>query len=186
MASMDKLRKKILERGSSGILDFGRLFNIVDRNRSQSIDLNEFERCIEIFQIDIGDSEMRALFSSMDKDGSGKLSYKEFITALRPPLNAQRLSMIDQAFKVMDVTGDGVVTVEDLKLRYNVQFHPKFVSGEWTEEKCLREFLDSFDSEKNKDGVVTDQEFIDYYSGVSSFIDSDQYFEEMMRKCWKL
>ncbi|XP_033760508.1 calcyphosin-like protein [Pecten maximus] len=183
---MEKLRSKILERGSSGILGFGRLFNIVDRNRSQSIDIDEFIRCIEIFQIDMADREIRSLFSSMDKDGSGKLSYKEFITALRPPLNELRLSLIDQAFKIMDGTGDGVITVDDLKLRYNVQFHPKFVSGEWSEAQCLREFLDSFDSETNKDGLVTSDEFVDYYSGVSAFIDSDQYFEEMMRKCWQL
>ena len=70
-------------------------------------------------------------------------------------MSATRTSLVDQAFDIMDETGDGYLSVEDLKSRYTVKFHPKFVSGEWTEDQCLREFLDSFDNEKVKDGKVS-------------------------------
>lgn len=36
------------------------------------------------------------------------------------------------------------------------------------------------------DGVVTFEEFLDYYKDVSASIDSDQYFEVMMKNAWKL
>lgn len=60
-----------------------------------------------------------------------------------------------QAFRKLDKTGDGVITVDDLRGVYNVRHHPKFQNGEWTEDQIFRKFLDSFDSPNDKDGKVT-------------------------------
>jgi len=60
-----------------------------------------------------------------------------------------------QAFRKLDKTGDGVITVDDLRGVYNVRHHPKFQNGEWTEDQIFRKFLDSFDSPDDKDGKVT-------------------------------
>ena len=68
-------------------------------------------------------------------------------------MSKHRKDLIFQAFQKLDKSGDGVVTVEDLKGVYSVKKHPKYLNGEWTEEKCLRGFLDSFDSQ-DKDGKV--------------------------------
>lgn len=65
-----------------------------------------------------------------------------------------RKQVIGQAFQKLDKTGDGVVTVQDLQGVYNSKHHPKFKSGEWTEEQVFRSFLDSFDSPYEKDGKV--------------------------------
>ena len=70
-------------------------------------------------------------------------------------MSQARKSLVSQAFHKLDRVSDGNITVEDLKGVYNVKKHPKFLSGEWNEEKCLREFLDSFDAPDNKDGVVS-------------------------------
>ena len=68
-------------------------------------------------------------------------------------MSQARKTLIHQAFKKLDKSGDGVVTVEDLHGVYNVKKHPKYLSGEWSEDRCLRQFLDSFDSD-DKDGQV--------------------------------
>jgi calcyphosin len=68
-------------------------------------------------------------------------------------MNNSRKALISKAFQKLDKVADGKITVEDLKGVYNVKKHPKFLSGEWNEDRCLREFLDSFDSQ-DKDGVV--------------------------------
>jgi hypothetical protein len=68
----------------------------------------------------------------------------------------------------------------------NAKRHPKFISGEWTEEQVLRNFLDSIDTPGNPDGKVTREEFMNYYAGVSSTVDDDSYFDLMMRACYGL
>ena len=73
---------------------------------------------------------------------------------LQPPMSSARISVIGQAFKKLDRTGDGVVTVEDLRGVYNCSQHPKYKSGEWTEEQVFLTFLSSFDSPNDKDGKV--------------------------------
>uniref|UniRef100_A0ACB8F148 Uncharacterized protein n=2 Tax=Sphaerodactylus townsendi TaxID=933632 RepID=A0ACB8F148_9SAUR len=100
-------------------------------------------------------------------------------------MSEARKEVVGEAFRKLDKTGDGCVTVEDLQGVYQSQTHPKFKSGEWTEEEVLRFFLDSFDSPE-KDGKVTAEEFLDYYSGISASINSDEYFVDMVKAAWKL
>lgn len=54
----------------------------------------------------------------------------------------------------MDKTGDGVITVEDLRGVYNAKHHPKYMNGEWTEDDVFRKFLESFDTPGDADGEV--------------------------------
>jgi len=71
-------------------------------------------------------------------------------------MSKTRLEMIDKAFSKMDKTGDGVVTVEDLKLAYNVSQHPKYLSGEKTADELLKKFMDVFQpSDASKDDKVS-------------------------------
>ena len=46
--------------------------------------------------------------------------------------------------------------------------HPKVKSGEWNLEQAYQSFLDSFDDPNNRDGMVTQEEFISYYAEVNN------------------
>ena len=74
---------------------------------------------------------------------------------IQPKMNQTRKSLVTRAFNKLDKTGDGIITVEDLKGVYNVKKHKKYLNGEWTEEQCLGEFLKSFDTPNEADGQVT-------------------------------
>ena len=60
----------------------------------------------------------RELFSILDQNNDGKISYAEFLAGASDKatlLNEERLRM---AFDVMDLNGDGTVTIDEIKWRF--------------------------------------------------------------------
>jgi len=97
-----------------------------------------------------------------------------------------------RVFKNLDFIGDGELTINDLKGKFNASLHPDVKAGKRTEDEILTEFLETFEQHHNmlhganSDGKITPDEFLEYYSHVSSNIDSDAYFELIMSNAWNL
>ncbi|KAG8131173.1 hypothetical protein E2320_017727 [Naja naja] len=163
-----------------------RVFRIMDDNNSRTLDFKEFVKGLHDYAVLIDKDEAEKIFQIFDRDGNGTIDFDEFLLTLRPPMSNARKEVIMQAFRKLDKTGDGVITIEDLQGVYNVKHHPKYQNGEWSEDQVFRSFLDNFDSPYDKDGQVTNEEFMNYYAGVSASIDTDVYFIVMMKNAWKI
>lgn len=73
---------------------------------------------------------------------------------LQPEMTEDRVAVVEEAFGVLDESGDGVVTLEDVKDKYDASGHPRVQSGEATEEEILLKFLGRFEGNTKEDGKV--------------------------------
>lgn len=99
---------------------------------------------------------------------------------------------MERAFSKLDRDCNGVIEVADITGIYNAKKHPAVVEGRKTEQQVLGEFLETFETHHNvmngneRDQVVTQEEFIEYYTNISASIDDDMYFMAMMNAAWNL
>jgi Ca2+-binding EF-hand superfamily protein len=189
---MEKFRQKIVSRGGVGILGLARQFKIFDDNNSKTLDLAELTKAIRDFQVDLSPNEIKILFNILDADGCGEIKYDEFLREIRGEMNNFRRGFVDQAFSKLDIDRSGVIEFHEIASIYNCKKHPDVISGKKTEKEVYQEFMTTFQihSElkgkgKNDDNITRD-EFQEYYENISASIDRDDYFELMMKNCWKL
>lgn len=183
---LDKLREQLKKRGTKGIVGLGRKFKIMDDDNSNTVDKMEFKKGMRETNLDLSSSELEKLFNYFDKDGGGDISYDEFLNGVRGKMNERRKKMVLQAFNVLDKDGSGVVEPGDIIDVFDASKHPDVISGKKTPNEVFHEFLDTFDVGGEKDGLVTKDEFCNYYNNVSSSIDNDDYFELMIRNTWHI
>lgn len=94
----------------------------------------------------------------------------------------------------MDKDKSGQVDINDIRQTYNAKHHPDVKAGKKSEDEILNEFLDTFEdhfcdckgNEDSRDGIITMQEWLEYYNNVSMSIDNDEYFALMMNNTWNL
>lgn len=188
---MATIREKITARGAVGIRGLGRLFRIADDDGGRSIDLhNELPKLMADIGVLLNKTEISELGRMLDRDGDGSISFEEFIFKFAPPMNQNRLNIVNACFDYMDKDGSGTLTVDDLKIaRQGVDSaaastktmgkSEKMIS---TTEAVFKNLATVFD--KNGDGSVDRQEFIDYYREMSANIDHDEQFEMLLRSAW--
>ncbi|XP_074653356.1 calcyphosin-like protein [Tubulanus polymorphus] len=189
-ANLEKFRKALLSRGSASVKNICRKFAIMDDDRSRSLSLEEFTEGVRDFGLtanEMSNDDIKAMFKEINTNDDITISLDEFLKAVRGNLmNEARLNIVKKAFKVADKSGDGVLTVHDLQGIFNTRMHPKVKNGEWTETQAFEEFLRTFDTPNQADNKVTEEEFINYYTGLSASIDNDAMFDLTIRNAWKI
>ena len=175
-----------MARGAKTIRGLGRTFRNFDSfDGNHKIDAEEFYSGLCEIQVRVTRAEASALMSLFDTDGDGHVNFDEFLVGIRGSLNAKRQAMVDKAFLKFDANGDGEITAADLRGVYDCSMHPKVQTGEVTEDEVFMQFLENF-GDKNRDGKIQRDEWNEYYAAVSSSIDNDNHFVQLMKTAWKL
>lgn len=186
-ATIAKVRRRLLQKGGeNGIRGLSRAFRVTDDDGNRTVTKEEFVAGLRDYDITLSAEELKALWSHFDRDNKGVLTVTEFITALRGGLNPIRRAVVQRVFELFDKNADGSITLEALRSRYDPSNHPAVLKRQASPDTILAQFLDSFDTATNPDGLITRQEFEQYYAGVSSAVDDDDYFCAMLRACWNI
>lgn len=103
-------------------------------------------------------------------------------------MSENRVALVKRAYKKLDRDGSGQVDYNDICDTYNAKKHPAVLEGRKTERQVLEEFLATFEmalSDK-PDGIVTEEEFLEYYTAISASIDNEDYFAQMINSSWNI
>lgn len=103
-------------------------------------------------------------------------------------MNPKRVALVKRAYKKLDKDGSGEVDYNDICDTYNAKKHPAVLEGRKTERQILEEFLATFEMALSgvADGIVTEAEFLEYYTSISASIDNEDYFLQMMNSAWNI
>lgn len=179
------IKAKLLERGSYGIRGLARIFKILDNDGSMKLTLLEFKDGLNDYGFSITDDQAKLLLTKFDRNKDGHIDFDEFMRYLKGDINSFREELIRLAYGKLDINCDGKVTLDDIAKIYDASYHPDVISNKKTAEEVYKEFMSQWDTQA-VDGIVTFEEFVEYFKDVSASIDTDEYFEVMMRNAWKI
>ena len=174
-----------MNRGMKTIRGMGRAFRIMDDNGDRKIDKQEFYWGLQDLGAAVSKKEAEILLDYLDTNKDGVVSFDEFLVGMRGEPADCRKEIIMKAYAKFDKDGNGQIDSRDLRVVYDCSMHPKVQSGEMTPEEVFVEFLASF-GDVNGDGIITKEEWCDYYAAVSANIDNDEHFILLMRNAWKI
>jgi len=80
---LTNLRERLAKRGTRGIASIGRKFKIADDDRSGNLNKAEFVKAMHDFRIGMNDRQCAQVYNVFDRDGSGEVSYDEFLRTIR-------------------------------------------------------------------------------------------------------
>jgi len=183
---IERLRLLCLTRGPTGILALGRMFRRMDYDGNTQLTHEEFVKGLREVGLEMTHEEANEIFEKFNGNRRDSINMGDFLEHIRPAMHESRKKVIDDAFTKMDTTGDGVISISELKHLYNVKSSTRYISGEDSEEMILRKFMANFEDGASKDGMITYEEFVNYYSALSASVDNDCFFDLMMRQAYKL
>lgn len=158
----------------------------MDDNGNRQLSSEELFTGLRDYGAEMSRNDCKILLLGLDRNGNGSVTFTEFLGAIRGPMNRNRERLVDMAFDVMDRDRSGVIDFKDVAGAYDASNHPDVRSGRITVDAVFDDFLEKWERGGTVDGKVTREEFRNYYNDISASIDSDEYFELMMRNSWHL
>lgn len=130
-----------------------------------------------------------------DRDGSGMISLKEFLRAMKVSLkqnffsivlfiqgepSGARSACIKEAYDKLDVNKNGGVTLDEIAKGINPTVFPEVTQGQIDPQEVYMQIMSLWDTQ-DPNGNVTFDEFADYWSDISACIESDAEFEACVK-----
>jgi len=182
-----QVQKMVAQHAGGGIRGIGRIFKNLDHFGKNRLDKNDLKDGLRDYKLKFTNDQIDLLIKAFDRSASGTVNYDDFLIGVRGEMTAPRVAVAKRAFAIMDRDKSGVIDLDDIRGTYSAQSDPRVMKGQLTEDEVLQEFLNVFEGAGgNKDGKVTMDEWLDYYKAVSSSVDTDDYFVEMVQRAWKM
>ena len=175
---------------NNGIKLFTFIKNLKSRELNKSfISINDLYNIFQDMRINIPYDELKILFNFANKNDNDIISIEQLINIIKGNLNEQRKLYIEQIFSKIDKEQTKKISIDLLKNTFNSKKHPEVINGLKSEEEVFEQFCFSLDLfcelySIPKNGEISYENFIEYYSYISASIPDEVYFEDMINGVW--
>lgn len=185
---MKRVKQALLaDAGINGLRAATLTFRQMDKNNDQTLSPEEFENGLLAHSVKLSKAELQYLVRAFDTDGDGRVTLQEFIKGLIGTTNPRRKAMITKAYGFLAAKSpQGAIAASEIVNLYDAGHHPAVLMGRLTTIDVEREILGAFGIDSDKDGLISQEEFEAFFAGMSAVMPSDDVFEEMMLKCFKM
>lgn len=175
------LIKRLGGRTTKGILRIYRSWTA----SSNGLQFGDLKLKLHEHRLFLSDKDILRILRLWDRDGNDSLNFDDFLVGIKGKLNTARREKVTQAFQLLDEDGSGIIEFEEIKSKYNAKNHPDVKAGKKTEDEVLSQFVKVYEGDRsNGDNQITQEEFAEYYRGLSANIESDRMFVGMMDRSW--
>ncbi|CCW60694.1 unnamed protein product [Phytomonas sp. EM1] len=188
-ASIVSMTKRLLLNGPAsvnGIRKLSRAFGISNDCGGFRITRDAFRASLKEVEILLAEDQLKVIFTILDQSGSDTLDPSEFVAALRYNISPLRRVWVRRVLNTFSLNPDGTIPLSELHANFRAEGHPVMVSGARTASEVAEDFQSSFNLATNPEGVISVQEFEEYYAGISGTFCDDVDFVAMLRGVWPI
>uniref|UniRef100_A0A0G4IBR2 EF-hand domain-containing protein n=1 Tax=Chromera velia CCMP2878 TaxID=1169474 RepID=A0A0G4IBR2_9ALVE len=173
-----------------GMQELLALFRQKDPNSEGLIDRRGFAEAMSEMGLMRNQGEADALFSLLDTSGGGFVQYLDFLQRLQSNLSPQRRQLVRMVFERLDVGRTGVVRMSALVSAFAPERHPAVICHLKSADEIYKEVTSIFgaaaSSRVGGGDALSPQDMEALFEGLSLQIQSDEYFELILRNCWRI
>ena len=185
-----KIKSKININNGITFYTFAKKLKILEINNK--INLNDLIEISKDMKLDLTEKDIKNFFILLDIDQMHFLDINLIINIIKGKMSQERRLFVSNKFYIIDKRQKGEINVNFMKIIYknNAKFHPDVIQGKKTEESVYNQFRQTLEIflEINKilNDIITKDQFINYYSGISASIHDDHYFKNVLNAIWDL
>ena len=187
---IDKFKEKI--NTNNGVTYYTLLKNLKtnEEKLSQTVSIDELSISIQPLRLNISSNDIYEFFNYLDEEKIGRVSTNNIIGILLEPINERRIIYLNKVFKHLDTDKKGEISINKLKNSYIAKNHPDIINNNKTEDEIYNQFcytLDIYIRINNiQNYTINNDQFIDYYTGISPSIKTDKDFENILEQVYEL
>ena len=195
LPSIKKLRNLLSIRGMKSIFIIQRMLYIYDKNQSGEIPFEKLCDIFEIYNINIAREEIFEFFEFLDKEHKGLIKYNDLIMILINNVNENRIILIQNLFDKLR-KGKEYILLNDIKKYFNPDKYPDVLEQKKTSDEIAFDFIDSLEifkeyninlkNESIINGIMTYNDFENYFKEISLSIIDDKIFDYIINFCWEV
>jgi len=98
------------------IAEFKEAFSVFDKKGDGIVTTKELETVMKSLGLNPSESELKSMLKDVDDDGNGTLDFVDFVAQMSKKMkDVESPAEILDAFKMFDKSGNGKISIEDLK-----------------------------------------------------------------------